>query len=449
MTILYSYRLVFALLLPTLWVVATPAFAQCTNSAIPGRSYEYYIVAQTGSCNGNNFTSLGSNPAINDFAQVGFMAQTSALPGNAIFVGDGHNNPATTPINPGEIGSSEIYDGAVQIGSAYPGAASLVSKDSITTTSSATTSIRVWNVDTPDSYRYAARGGPSQQFGAVFPYPSVNKNGDVAFTALDQNNPTIKYLVEVLADGTLYKKPVTVSVGEPMIDDNDDVLLYSTATNSHGNFELVLYGRGLSGPTTIADGYTFSSIGSAPGISRDGNVIAFQATMLSILAFPGPTAAPASTWRSKPARDGNFIRLPAFRCMAKLFANCHPPRASRGPSWVSTHPATPFISTPAATAWGRAWRCKTGLGATVLTRTFVNSFIGTPTEASRPNPVLNNGTPLFFSGQQGLWTIRVDMEAELGAGYQTMYSPHARTAIPVVQIGDRIGANTDGVYRRL
>ncbi|MGO4883680.1 MAG: Ig-like domain-containing protein [Bryobacteraceae bacterium] len=434
----------FALLLPTLWVVATPAFAQCTNSAIPGRSYEYYIVAQTGSCNGNNFTSLGSNPAINDFAQVGFMAQTSALPGNAIFVGDGHNNPATTPINPGEIGSSEIYDGAVQIGSAYPGAASLVSKDSITTTSPATTSIRVWNVDTPDSYRYAARGGPSQQFGAVFPYPSVNKNGDVAFTALDQNNPTIKYLVEVLADGTLYKKPVTVSVGEPMIDDNDDVLLYSTATNSHGNFELVLYGRGLSGPTTIADGYTFSSIDSAPGISRDGNVIAFQATMLSYLGVSGTYGGTGIYMEVKTSTGWQLYQATGVQVYGKTFCQLPSTACQPGAELGFDASGNAIYFNPSGYGVGtRVAVTNLGLGATGINNdTFVISFIGTPTEASRPNPVLNNGTPLFFSGQQGLWTIRVDMEAELGAGYQTMYSPHARTAIPVVQIGDRIGANT-------
>jgi hypothetical protein len=74
--------------------MAGAAFAQCTNTAVPGKFYEYYIIAQTGSCNGNNFTSLGAGPAVNDFGQVGFMAQASALTGSAIWVGDGHMHPA-------------------------------------------------------------------------------------------------------------------------------------------------------------------------------------------------------------------------------------------------------------------------------------------------------------------------------------------------------------------
>lgn len=422
-----------------MWM-AGGAFAQCTNNAIPGKFYEYYIIAQTGTCNGNNFTSLGSNPSINDFAQVGFMAQTAALSGTALFVGDGHMHPATTPINPGEIGSSEIYDGAVQIGSAYPGAPSLVSKDSITTTSPATTSIRVWNVDTPDSFRYAARGGPGQQFGAVFPFPSVNKNGDVAFIALDQNNPTIKYLVEVLADGTLSKTTVSVSVGEPMIDDNGEVLLYTSAPS------IVLYARGLQGtPTTIADSTNFTSLDSAPGISRDGYVIAFQGNLnaageSALSLYPGPGIFAA--WKS----SSGWITTQATGFQVNT-SNTNNGNCSSG---QTCQPAAELGFDEAGNAiyfdpdgYGVGTRVAVTnleLGASgIYNDSFVISFVGTPSEASRPNPVLNNGTPLFFSAQQGLWTIRVDVEPYLALNG---YISHARTAIPVVQIGDHIGSNT-------
>lgn len=87
-------RLINVLVLSILPAMAGAAFAQCTNTAVPGKFYEYYIIAQTGSCNGNNFTSLGAGPAVNDFGQVGFMAQASALTGSAIWVGDGHMHPA-------------------------------------------------------------------------------------------------------------------------------------------------------------------------------------------------------------------------------------------------------------------------------------------------------------------------------------------------------------------
>ena len=454
-----SLRSPFAAL-PALFLLTGAAFAQCTNTAIPGKFYEYYIIAQTGSCNGNNFTSLGSNPAINDFGQVGFMAQTSALSGSALWVGDGHMHPATAPINPGEIGSSEIYDGAVQMSSAYPGAVQLVSKDSITTTSPATTSIRVWNPATPDSYRYAARGGPGQTFGAIFPFPSVNKNGEAAFMALDANNPIIKYLVEETSAGTLSKTSVDVSVGEPMIDDAGEVLLYTTTPSPNGNFQIVLYASGLRSFTTIADGTNFSSIDSVPGISRDGNVIAFQGTLSAagaaatgLYAGPGIFAAwkgGTGTWIITQA-TGLQVETPNSGGNNNGICNtgetCQP-----GAELGYDDAGNAIYFSPTGYGVGtRVAVTNLGLGvAGIHNDSFVISFIGTPTEASRQNPVLKNGTPLFFSAQQGLWTIRIDVEQFLGQ--TNTWVSHARTAVPVVQINDRIGNNvvsTIGVFDHL
>ncbi|HTQ57960.1 MAG TPA: Ig-like domain-containing protein [Bryobacteraceae bacterium] len=437
-------RLTILLLLP---VIGPAVFAQCTGNPIPGRFFEYYIVAQTGSCNGNNFTSLGSYPAINDLGQVGFVAQTSALPGSALFLGDGHNHPAATPINPGEIGSSEIYDPAVQVGSTYPGAAFFVSKDSITTTSPATTSIRVWNTATPDSFRYAGRGGNGQTYGAVFPYPSVNKKGDAAFIALDSRNPQLKYLVQSLAAGGTHKADVSVSVGEPMIDDVGDVLLFNPGSNPATDFQILLYASGLAHFTVIADHTYFDSIDSAPGISRDGNVIAFQGTLnaagtaaLSINAGPGIFAAwkGTSSWIITRL-TGLMVETPNTGGNNDGF--CDPGETCQPGAELGFDDAgNPIYFTP--TGYGTSTRVAVtnlGLGASgIANDSFVVSFVGTPSQASRANPVLKNGTPLFFSAQQGLWTVRVDIENYLAA---TVITSHARTAIPVVQINDRIGSN--------
>lgn len=298
-----SYVRYYALILAAASVGA--AFAQCSNTAIPGKFYEYYIVAHTGSCNGNTFTSLSDGPAINDLSQVGFVGQTSTQSGNSIWVGDGHNNPAASPINPGEIGSSEIYDTAVEIGTSLT-TVYLVSQDRITDTTPATSSIRVWNTAEKDSFTYAARGGPSQQFGSVFGFPSVNTNGDTAFIASDAHSPTKLYLVEVTAGGTLTKVGVTLSVGQPMIDDLGEVVLYQTSTG--GGFEVMLYKSGLSTHTVIASQTKFSAIDSAPGISRDGMVITFQGTLTSAGAtspgtYPGPGSSRLPTWATEPTNS--------------------------------------------------------------------------------------------------------------------------------------------------
>jgi Big-like domain-containing protein len=421
------------------------AFAQCPNTAIPGKFYEYYIVARTGSCNGNTFTVLGSGPAINDLAQVAFVGQTSTQAGNALWVGDGHNNPAANPINPGEIGSSEIYDSAVQLSTSLS-AVQLVSQDSITDTSPATTSIRVWNVAQPDTYRYAARGGPHQQFAAVFGFPSVNANGDTAFIAASSANPLKKYLVEVTAAGTLTKVGVNVDVGQPMIDDNGDIVLYQTTTSG---FEIMLFQNGLIDKTVIASQAKFSSLDSAPGISRDGMVIAFQGDLAAAGAkapgtYPGPgifaaTNEGTATWHitrltglmveTLGTGNGNGICDPGEQCE---------PGAELGYDAMGN---AIYFDSAGYAAGTRVAVTNLGLGAAGIDDdTFVVSFVGTPTEASRNNPVLNNGTPLFFSSQQGLWTIRVDVLHDLSKITVRVY--HPRTAIPVVQINDRIGGNT-------
>lgn len=429
-------------------VMNAPGFAQCTNTAVPGKFYEYYIVAQTGSCNGNTFTSLGSNPAINDFGQVGFMGQASAFAGSALWVGDGHSHPATTPINPNSTGSSEIYDGAVQL-TTNLSSLQLVSKDSITTTSPATTSIRVWNTATPDSFRYAARGGPGQQFGAVFPFPSINKNGDTAFTALDANNPSQKYLVEVTSAGVLSKIGVKLSVGEPMIDDNGNVVLYQQTTSPSTGFQIVFYQKGLGSFTTIADYNSFTSIDSAPGISHDGMVIAFQgnlsaagATALNMYPGPGIFAATnegGGVWHitritgiqvetPNSGGNGDGICDPGEICQPAAELGFD---AAGNP--ISFSPTGYAIQTRVAVT-------NLALGASGIDDdTFVISFVGTPTAASRSNPVLKNGTPLFFSSQQGLWTIRIDVQHELSQATTRVY--HPRTAIPVVQINDKISGS--------
>jgi len=80
-----------------------------------------------------------------------------------------------------------------------------------------------------------------------------------------------------------------------------------------------------------------------------------------------------------------------------------------------------------------------GLGATGIDDdTFVIAFVGTPTESSRMNPQFPS-FPLFFSAQQGIWTIRVDVEHDLAQTTTRVY--HPRTAVPVVQIGDKIAGN--------
>jgi hypothetical protein len=68
------------------------------------------------------------------------------------------------------------------------------------------------------------------------------------------------------------------------------------------------------------------------------------------------------------------------------------------------------------------------LGANgVIDDTFIVTFIGTPSAAST--------APQFFSSQQGIWTIRVDIKSEGGNIREKPLRP-----TPVIQLGDNIGS---------
>ena len=107
--------------------------------------------------------------------------------------------------NPGEsFASSDIINQSVQINANRQ----VVSQDRISTTSPATTSVRLYNAGSTDSFIYAARGGPFHTgsgvylYDAVFSNPSVNKNGDVVFTALYSSQLPVKVLGYLAAGST-------------------------------------------------------------------------------------------------------------------------------------------------------------------------------------------------------------------------------------------------------
>src|SRR5664279_2009490 len=98
MGMMFRYR-IFSLL-ALLALVAGLANSQ----AIPGKYYEYYVVARTG----GTFTDLGAGggPSINDWREVAFRGATSS--GNGLWFGTGSVPPVN--FNPGEsFGSSTIH----------------------------------------------------------------------------------------------------------------------------------------------------------------------------------------------------------------------------------------------------------------------------------------------------------------------------------------------------
>src|SRR6185437_8320819 len=167
----------------------------------------------------------GGGPSINDAREVAFRGTTSS--GNGLYLGAGNANPPVN-FNPGEsFASSDIIQPSVQVNANHQ----VVAEDRITTTSHATTAVRLYT--TPgDSFIYAARGGPlhtgagTYLYDAVFANPALNKNGDVVYTAQYTNQVPLKVLGYLAAGSSSpVETPIRSGNPKPMIADNGSVVI--------------------------------------------------------------------------------------------------------------------------------------------------------------------------------------------------------------------------------
>lgn len=75
---------------------------------------------------------------------------------------------------------------------------------------------------------------------------------------------------------------------------------------------------------------------------------------------------------------------------------------------------------------------------------FIIAFKAKPERGSILNPSTAKTTPLLFSEEPGIWTIRVDVERELNGSDAIVFN--ADGVLPVIQVGDKI---EDGVIEKL
>ena len=420
-----------------IFLLAASAAAQ----AIPGKFYEYYTVARTGS----TYTNLGAGPSISEDRRVAFQATASN--GTGLWLGTGAT--AATNFNAGLTNpSSDFYAPSVQVNRS----GFVVSEDRITSTTPATTSIRLFNSAFADTFNYSGRGGPGRTYDAVFANPAVNINGDVVFTAF---HPTPqKFLVYVPNGGSAVEVPISSGNPKPMIADNGKVVIQVGGTGSQSNQQIRVYPSGLGAPVIVADtSGNWLSLDNDPGISRDGRMIAFQGNINTVGATAiGTTAGPGIFVAIDENSNNTFNRILRLtggqveNVQADLAANkgnkdgvCDPGEICVTAAELGYDINGAPITFSSYGVDARVGVANVDFGAVGIDDdTFVVSFIGTPTSASRPNP-FNTSIPLLFSASQGLWTIRVDVQHALSAVTTRVY--HPTTPIPVVQVGDKLGAD--------
>jgi hypothetical protein len=397
-----------------------------TQAPISGKFYQYYTVAST--ANGQ-FTALGA-PSINDYGLLAFMGETSI--GQTIWTGDGDTHPLVD-INPGSGNPGGLtFAPQMQINTNN----TVIARDEINGTSS---NIRAWNANETNSFTYLARAGEGQAYNATYQAASINKSGASVFAVINSSGQT--ELVENATARTSFA--INTGTPQPVIATNGNMVITTTNTETELN-QITVFANDFASQTDIADGTNFSYLDTAPGISEDGNVVVFQGTLtatgatnLAIPAGPGIFAATynGTAWQitritglmieqPNSGGNGNGVCETGEVCVnaAELGYN----EAGKA-VYFSAYPTNSRVAVANLT-----------LGAAgIANDSFVISFVATPSSASRTNPWLP-GTPLLFSAQQGLWTIRVDVENQLSPPNSMVVHPY--TAIPVAQIGDQIGS---------
>lgn len=154
-------------------------------------------------------------------------------------------------------------------------------------------------------------------------------------------------------------------------------------------------------------------VGTAPGISDSGQVVAFS----------GETATQG---------EGIFLAystdwLGAGHTLAQVIGSNNP---------IAYDASAAPITLTAFDKINRVGVLHQELGRPGLADDVVTlAFLATPSKASRLNPHLP-GSPLLFTDQPGLWTLRVNFETD-GDAPHTLTN-RAATPVAVVQVGDRI-----------
>jgi len=396
------------------------------NSAIPGKFYEYYPVAST---QNGTFTAVGP-PSINDNGLCAFTGTTAA--GQTIWVSDGHLIQPRN-INPGQANlGRNFFDPQLQINTNNQ----VVAKDFVQGVSQ---NIRIWDANLTDSFVYLARSGNAQPYTALNGAPSLNARGDGVFGAI---NGTTHELVQV-SNGASSTFGINASAPQPAIDAVGDMVV-TTTNRTTGLNQVTLFRNGFASQVSIATGTDFSYLDTTPGISDDGNIVVFQGTLTAAGATNLGLTAGAGIFASiNTGSARQLIRVTGL--MAEVMGSggnqdgvCDTGETCKIAAELGYDDNNNPINFSSYPTNSRIAVTNVDFGAAgIADDTFVISFMATPSHASRTNPVTKN-TPLLFSANTGLWTIRIDVKNQLVAPKGLVFHPY--TAMPVVQVGDQLGA---------
>ncbi|HMP73285.1 MAG TPA: hypothetical protein PKE55_08485 [Kiritimatiellia bacterium] len=276
-------------------------------------------------------------------------------------------------------------------------------------------------------------GNASHPF--IFSYPALAPDGDVFFLAHETEPCGMVYTntLNRSPGGEDHARIIQRNVDQwnpPMAASNQVVVMRE---GSHDDGQILLYRPGTSA-VVLATTPAAAHLHYAPSITPDGQVVAFIGQTpdgvegIYLVVFDaegeliaGSTPVITSTSIVAFAANGDPITLGGFGADIE------------NPYQQGIDPARrlPVI---------RHARNDDG---DMEGDSIILAFIATPSQASAPNPV--TGQPLLFSNQEGIWTLRVDVERTLGHPHEWVLNP--RGVLPVIQKGNLIeGAPITGLH---
>ncbi len=300
--------------------------------------------------------------------------------------------------------------------------------------------LRIWDGNVVDTSIVAAGSTPAfNDFARIHPNPSINNSPNnsrqVAFSGQAKVTFTNLLITGLRTDPSFNQTSLLPSL-YPMLADNGTLVV--RAGNS-ATSPIRLYNYNLATFTDIATtAMGFTALGERPGISDDGQVIVFYgnlgANALNLTQGVGIFASVdigGGTRRILRLANRQVENIPALGGNNDGVCDSFPPSepsCQNGELELNAGVSQVFLSSFDPNS--RIAVAHQSLGVPgIQDDTFVVSFIATPNGAG--------SVPSWFSNQRGLWTIRVDVRLEAGGLREKPLRP-----IPVIQVGDRIGART-------
>lgn len=372
----------------------------------PSVFYDFSIVGKTTAGNPDNWTTFGLGPTVNDAGSVAFVGDAGA--GQGIYVSDLGGTPReiTQTVGPGhtwtagaQINNQNLVVGTdTQLGT--PTRQQVVTYNAAPGMTGPPTVVAGSGDVGVLTFVAAALDGASNRVAFV------QQTGGA--TQLYYSGGGVNHLVATF-QGQHTLQPA--AAGKKLVAAIPDgkggsaIVLYDEVRMPGGAFQ---YRQ-----TVLSRGFT--AVGASPGISADGRVVVFAGDRGNGVGIFASIAG--------AGQDRTLIKLAGESAKAEPELGY---AADRSKLFLSQFD----LNQPVSVVYQ-------SLGAAgAAGDSFVVSFLATPNGASTPNPRAVGERPLLFTAQQGIWSVRVDVNRQLDGRREIVY--HANSPRPVVQIGDTI-----------